>query len=123
MDHGMNIIRDIQFTLRTLRKNPASQSGRLVNVWESDEKPNLPKRRRARQLLRLAHHEHRLLGNRRLPAEQLQFAWAAEPDPFPGAICDPGVLAALGIAPMLGHTLNESENQPGQDGVVLLGYG
>ena len=23
MDHGMSIIRDIQFTLRTLRKNPA----------------------------------------------------------------------------------------------------
>jgi putative ABC transport system permease protein len=48
---------------------------------------------------------------------------AAEPEQFPGAIRDPGFFAALGVAPMLGRTFNESENQPGQDGVVLLGYG
>jgi hypothetical protein len=107
-----------------LQPLPFPQSSRLVNVWESDEKRNLPKLVGAPA----NYYDWRTMntGFSAIGAYQqnnFNLLGAAEPDPFPGAICDLGFFAALGVAPMVGRTFNESDSQPGQDEVVLLGYG
>ena len=74
-----------------LQPLPFPQSSRLVNVWESDEKRNLPKLVGAPA----NYYDWRTMntGFSAIGAYQqnnFNLLGAAEPDPFPGAICDPG---------------------------------
>src|SRR5260370_12903106 len=46
-----------------------------------------------------------------------------EPERYIGAICDHGFFAALEISPVLGRIFTDDEDQPGRDGVVILGNG
>jgi len=48
---------------------------------------------------------------------------AGEPERYMGAICDSGFFATLGVRALLGRTLMAEDDQPGRDGVVVLGYG
>ena len=108
-----------------LRPLPFPHADRLVNLWESNLKRNIP-----RMVVAPANYFDWRKQNQvfsQLGAyQQATFNLASasnEPERFLGAICDPGFWTVLGVAPVLGRTFTEQENQPGRDGVVLLGYG
>ena len=154
----MYMLQDLQFALRTLRKNPGftftaifalalgigansamfsvidgvllrplpyPRSEQLVNLWESNLKRNLP-----RLVVAPGNYYDWLKENRAFSAmgayQQSTFNLAStegEPERFLGAICDPGFFSALEVAPVLGRVIAREEDQPGRDGVVVLGYG
>jgi len=154
----MNLLQDLNFALRTLRKNPGftgaavfalglgmgansamfsvidgvllrplpfPHSERLVNVWETNLKRNLP-----RFVVAPANYYDWRKQNQSFSAlgayQQNTFNLASkegEPERFLGTISDRGFFDALGVRPALGRIFTEEEDQPGRDAVVILGYG
>ena len=109
-----------------LRPLPFPDSTALVNVWESNQKRNTPSFPVAPANYydwRAQNPDFSALGAYQPAAFNLSGAGSAEPERFEGAVCDPGFFAALGIAPLLGRTFTDEENQAGSDDVVILGYG
>ncbi|MBZ5726555.1 MAG: ABC transporter permease [Acidobacteriia bacterium] len=107
-----------------LRPLPFPRAEQLVNVWESNPGRSIPKMvaapgnyfdwRAQNQVFSAmgAYQQNTFnLGSR-----------DSEPERFVGAICDPGFFAALGVAPAAGRVFTSEEDQPGRDGVVILGY-
>src|SRR6266568_311184 len=103
---------------------PFPNSDRMVNVWETATARNIPKmvaapgnyydwRTQAQSFSAIGAFQGATfnLGSR-----------DSEPERFLGAIADPGFFAALGVSPMLGRIYTEAENEPGQNGVVILSY-
>ncbi len=107
-----------------LRPLPFQRAERLVNVWESNLDRNIPR------MVAAPGNYYDWRGQ----TEVLQAIGAyqgstfnlsttdGEPDRFVGAICDPGFFSVLRVEPVIGRTFTEEENQPGHDGVVILGY-
>ena len=154
----MQLFQDLQFALRTLRKNPGftfaavfalalgigansamfsvidgvllrplpyAHPEQLVNVWESDLKRNLP-----RLVAAPGNYYDWVKQNQVFSAmgayQQSTFNLASnegEPERFLGAICDPEFFPVLQVAPLLGRAFTREEDQPGRDGVIMLGYG
>jgi predicted permease len=108
-----------------LRPLPFPEPERLVNVWESALKRNIPKMvappgnyydwRKQNQVFSS-------MGAYQGSTFNLA-ATGSEPERYVGAICDPGFFSVLGVKALLGRTIAESEDAPGGDGVVVLGYG
>jgi putative ABC transport system permease protein len=48
---------------------------------------------------------------------------ACEPERVPAAVSTADLFAVLGVAPQLGRTYTAAEEEPGSDGVVVLGHG
>ena len=153
----MNLVQDLTFTLRTLRKNPGftfaavfalglgmgansamfsvidgvllrplpfPRSERVANVWESNSKRNIP-----RFPVAPANYYDWRKQNQAFSAmgayQQNTFNLASregEPERFLGTICDRGFFDTLGVQPTLGRVFSAEEDQPGRDGVVILGY-
>jgi len=108
-----------------LRPLPFPRSDRLVNVWENDLKRNIP-----RFVVAPANYYDWRKQNQSFSAlgayQQTTFNLASqegEPERFIGTISDHGFFDALGVKPALGRIFSEEEDQPGRDGVVILGYG
>jgi predicted permease len=108
-----------------LRPLPFPHSENLVNIWETNFARNIPKMVAPPGNYydwRAQNHVFSAIGAYR----QNTFNLASkdnEPERFIGAICDPGFFATLQVPPLLGRTLTDDEDQPGHDGVVILGYG
>jgi putative ABC transport system permease protein len=106
-----------------LRPLPFPHSERLVNVWESNLKRNLPKMPAPPGNYydwRAQNQVFSAIG----AYQQNTFNLAAadnEPERFIGAICDRGFFTTLQAAPILGRVFTDEEDQPGRDGVVILG--
>jgi predicted permease len=108
-----------------LRPLPFPRSERLLNVWETNLKRNLP-----RFTVAPANYYDWRKQNQSFSSlgayQQNTFNLASregEPERFLGTISDRGFFDALGVRPALGRIFNEEEDQPGRDGVVILGYG
>ncbi|HWY45922.1 MAG TPA: ABC transporter permease [Bryobacteraceae bacterium] len=108
-----------------LRPLPFPRSERLVNVWENDLKRNI-----RRFVVAPANYYDWRKQNQSFSAlgayQQNTFNLASqegEPERFIGAISDRGFFDALGVKPALGRIFSEEEDQPGRDGVVILGHG
>jgi putative ABC transport system permease protein len=109
-----------------LRPLPFPDSTRLMNAWETNDKRDLPKLVAAPGNYydwAAQNRDFVSIGAFQQAAFNLAAAGGGEPEQFLGAICDPGFFATLGISPLLGRTFTEAENQPGADGVVVIGYG
>jgi len=108
-----------------LRPLPFPQPERIVNVWETNLKRNFPKFPVAPGNYydwKAQNHVFADIG----AYQQNTFNLASnenEPERYLGAICDRGFFAALGISPVLGRVFTDDEDQPGRDGVVILGNG
>jgi putative ABC transport system permease protein len=108
-----------------LRPLPFPQPERIVNVWETNLKRNFPKFPVAPGNYydwKAQNHVFADIG----AYQQNTFNLASnenEPERYLGAICDGGFFAALGISPVLGRVFTDDEDQPGRDGVVILGNG
>jgi putative ABC transport system permease protein len=107
-----------------LRPLPFPRSDRLVNVWESTQKRNIP-----RLVAAPGNYYDWRTQNQVFSAigayEQNTFNLATpdgEPERFVGAVCDPGFFAALQIAPILGRTFTEDEDLPDHGNVVVLSF-
>ena len=107
-----------------LRPLPFPRSDRLVNVWENNLQRNLPK-----FVVAPANYYDWRVQNRVLSAMgaylQNTFNLASlegEPERYLGASSDRGFFDALQVSPILGRILTEEEDQPGHDGVIVLGY-
>jgi putative ABC transport system permease protein len=154
----MSLPQDLNFALRTFRKNPGftgaavlalglgmgansamfsvidgvllrplpfPRSERLVNVWENNLKRNLPRLVAAPANYydwRQQNQAFQALGAYQPNTFNLASA-EGEPERFLGAISDRGFFDALGVKPALGRVFTEAEDQPGRDGVVILGHG
>ena len=108
-----------------LRPLPFPAPEQLVNVWESVPARNLPRFVVAPGNYydwRAGQHVFSNLGAYQQAAFNLA-APGSEPERFIGATCDTGFFATLGVSPMMGRLFTEEEDQPGHDGVVVLGYG
>jgi putative ABC transport system permease protein len=108
-----------------LRPLPFPRSDRLVNVWENNLKRNIP-----RFVVAPANYYDWRKQNQSFSAlgayQQNTFNLAShegEPERFIGTISDRGFFDALGVKPALGRIFTEEEDQPGRDGVVILGSG
>src|ERR1700730_15002995 len=154
----MSLLQDLNFALRTFRKNPGftlaavfalglgmgansamfsvihgvllrplpfPRSERLVNIWENDLKRNIPRfvvapanyydwRKQNQSFSALGAYQQNTCN---LASQE------GEPERFIGTISDRGFFDALGVKPALGRIFSEEEDQPGRDGVVILGYG
>jgi predicted permease len=108
-----------------LRPLPFPQPERIVNVWETNLKRNLLKFPVAPGNYydwRKQNHVFADIG----AYQQNTFNLASsesEPERYIGAISDRGFFAGLGVSPMLGRLFTDDEDQPGRDGVVILGNG
>ena len=108
-----------------LRPLPFPRSDRLVNVWESEPKRNLPKFVAAPANYydwRAQNHVFSSLG----AFTQSTFNLAStegEPERYLGGITDRGFFDTLQVSPILGRIFTEEEDQPGRDGVIILSYG
>jgi len=107
-----------------LRPLPFPESERLMNVWESDVKQKLP-----REVVASGNYEDWRVQNNvfaSMGAWRRDFfnllSTETEPERFAGASCDPGFFTTLQVHPLLGRTFDESENEPGHDGVIILSY-
>ena len=107
-----------------LRPLPFPRSDRLVNVWENNQKRNIP-----RMVVAPANYYDWRPQNQVFSAigayQGNTFNLATpdgEPERFVGAICDPGFFAALQVAPVMGRTFTEEEDQPDHGGVLILGF-
>src|SRR5574340_1564222 len=107
-----------------LRPLPFPRSDRLVNVWENNLQRNLPK-----FVVAPANYYDWRVQNRVFSAMgaylQNTFNLASlegEPERYLGANSDRGFFDALQVSPILGRIFTEEEDQPGHDGVILLGY-
>ena len=108
-----------------LRPLPFAASDRLVNVWETNQKRNIP-----RMVAAPANYYDWSAQNQVFSAvgayQQSTFNLAtqeSEPERFVGAICDPGFFATLQTAPMMGRVFTAEEDRPEHGNVVILGYG
>jgi predicted permease len=108
-----------------LRPLPFQQPERIVNVWETNLKRNFPRFPVAPANYydwRAQNHVFADIG----AYQQNTFNLASngnEPERYIGAIGDPGFFAALQVSPVLGRLFTDDEDQPGRDGVVILGNG
>lgn len=57
-----------------------------------------------------------------LPAVAGQSASAGQPEALPSAAVSPNYFSVLGVAPQLGRTFSDGEDQPGRDHVVILSH-
>jgi putative ABC transport system permease protein len=104
---------------------PFPKSDQLVNIWETATARNIPRMVAAPGNYydwRVQAQSFSAIGAFQ-PATFNLAARDTEPERFLGAIADPGFFAALGVSPMLGRVYTEAENEPGQNGVVILSYG
>jgi putative ABC transport system permease protein len=108
-----------------LRPLPFPNSKRLVNVWENNLKRNIP-----RFIAAPANYYDWRKQNQAFSAlgayQPNTFNLASkegEPEQYLGAISDRGFFDALGVQPAIGRIFTEEEDQPGRDGVVILGNG
>ena len=108
-----------------LRPLPFPRSDRLVNVWESEPKRNLPK-----FVAAPANYYDWRAQNQVFSAlgafTQSTFNLAStegEPERYLGGVTDRGFFDTLQVSPFLGRIFTEEEDQPGRDGVIILGYG
>jgi predicted permease len=108
-----------------LRPLPFPRSDRLVNVWETMLKRNIPKFPVAP-----ANYFDWRAQNQAFSAigayQQSTFNLASgdgEPERYLGAICDRGLFETLQVSPLLGRLFTQEEEPAGRDGIVLLGYG
>ena len=108
-----------------LRPLPFPGSDRLVNVWESEPKRNLPKMVAAPANYydwRAQNQVFSTLG----AFIQSTFNLAStegEPERYLGSSTDRGFFDALQVSPILGRIFTDEEDQPGRDGVIILSYG
>ena len=107
-----------------LRPLPFPNSERLVNVWETNLKRNLPRFIAAPGTYddwRKANQVFSAMGAYQGATFSLATA-EGEPERYIGAICDRGFFETLGIHPALGRIFTAEEEQAGRDGEVLLSY-
>jgi len=107
-----------------LRPLPFPQSDRIVNVWETSPARNLPRLPAAPGNYydwRAQEHSFSSIGGYEQSTFNIQ-GGGPEPERFLGAICDPGFFSVFGVPPLLGRTFTSDEDQPGRDGVIVLGY-
>jgi len=106
-----------------LRPLPFANPERLVNVWETNQKRNIPQFPVAAGNYYDWRAQNTVFS--RIGAFQpavFNLQGTGEPERYTGALCDPGFFASLGVKPILGRLFTDQENEPGRDGVVLLGY-
>src|SRR5579864_3837878 len=108
-----------------LRPLPFPRSEQLANLWENNLKRNIP-----RFVVAPANYYDWRKQNEAFSTlgayQPNTFNLASregEPERFLGAICDRGFFDALSVQPALGRFFSEAEDQPGRDGVVILGNG
>jgi putative ABC transport system permease protein len=107
-----------------LRPLPFQKPERLVNVWESVPKRNIPRfPAPVGNYLdwRSMNHVFSEMGAYTQAAFSL--ASPTEPERYLGALCDAGLFPALQVAPILGRSFNFEDNLPGRDTVAVIGYG
>jgi putative ABC transport system permease protein len=108
-----------------LRPLPLPHSERLVNVWESVPTRNLPKLVAAPGNYYDWRTQNKVFSA--IGAYNLNFfnldSDTGEPERFVGEICDAGFFEVLGTQPLMGRVIAQSDDQPGHEGVVVLGYG
>ena len=107
-----------------LRPMPFPRPDRIVNVWETELKRNIPRMVAAPANYldwRVSNEVFSATGAYR-PATFNLSTPDGEPERFVGAACDPGFFAVLEVAPILGRVFTAEEDQPGRNNVVLLSY-
>ena len=108
-----------------LRPMPFPRPNQLVNVWENNLKRNIPRFAAAPANYydwRKQNQVFSSLGAFQPNTFNLD-SKEGEPERYLGAICDRGFFDVLGVQPLLGRVFTDEEDQPGHDGVVILGYG
>jgi len=108
-----------------LRPLPFSHPERLIDIWETNSKRNIPRVAAAPANYydwRAQNQVFSTLGSYQQATFNLGTG-DAEPERYLGAVCDRGFFDALGVAPLLGRLPAADEEGPGRDGVVVLSYG
>jgi len=108
-----------------LRPLPFPNSDRLVNLWETSPKRNIPKF----TVTPANYYDWKVesdvftsMGAYQQSTFNLD-SNEGEPERYIGASCDPGFFTTLQVTPIRGRLFTEDEDQPGHDGVVILSYG
>jgi len=107
-----------------LRPLPFPRSDRLVNVWETNLKRNLPRFPVAPANYTDWRAQNQVFSSMGAYA-QTTFNLAStegEPERYLGAITDRGFFDALQMPPVLGRVFTADEDDPGGDGVIILSY-
>lgn len=108
-----------------LRPLPFPRQERLVDIWDTNPKRNLPQLPAAPGNYYDWRTQNEVLSA--MGAWQINIfnlgVSDSEPERYVGAIVDRGFFDTLGVTPMLGRVLTEEEQTPGRDGVLILSYG
>jgi predicted permease len=108
-----------------LRPLPFPRADRLMNVWETNWKRNIPNFSAAPANYydwRSKTTSFSVMGAYQQNTFNLSTT-EGEPERYLGALCDHGFFSALEVSPILGRTFTEDEERDGNDGVAVLSYG
>ncbi|HEY2015284.1 MAG TPA: ABC transporter permease [Bryobacteraceae bacterium] len=107
-----------------LRPLPFPGSDRLVNLWETNQKRNIP-----RMVAAPGNYYDWRTGNQVFSAvgayQGSTFNLGSQdsaPERFLGAICDRDFFTVLQVSPLMGRVFTDEEDRPGRNNVVLIGY-
>jgi len=107
-----------------LKPLPFQQPERLVNIWETLPKRNIPRLPApVGNYLDWRTMNHVLADMGSFTGAAFSLASVTEPERYLGARCDPGLFSTLRVNPVLGRAFTAEDNLPGHDTVAILAYG
>jgi putative ABC transport system permease protein len=108
-----------------LRPLPFKSPGRLYTLWERNVKMGYEQNPPAAANFRDWRERNRVFEQLAAfdSSRKINLAGSGNPERVDAAAVTPGLFELLGIAPILGRTFSSDEDQPGQEQVILLGYG
>jgi len=107
-----------------LRPLPFSQPDRLVRIFETNDKENLPQF--ASSVLNYLSWKEQSQSFESIAAMgfvNLNLTGRGDPEQFPGVTLTPSIFPMLGIHPVIGRELRDGDDKPGAPPVVMLSEG
>ena len=106
-----------------LRPLPFGRSERLVDIWETMPKRNIPRLPAAPgNYLDWRTMNHVLESAGGFVQTGLSVTSTGDPERYIGALCDEGLFRTLQVPPAMGRTFVPEDNLPGRDTVDIVSY-